>query len=128
MKQLFNFDSNFVANGRSPFCMQFPHLVEFKLPFRHNSARKSLFLRSCYIWNDKISLREMDQRFPFGGLIGFENSYLDSILCYSKVFRLHAILDDAAGAVRLLTRKGPVYCYMIGRCPNCCLLSHLTGP
>ena len=43
----------------------------------------------------------MDQKFPFGGLIGYETSYLDSIFRHSKVFRLHAILHDAAGAVRL---------------------------
>ena len=42
----------------------------------------------------------MDQKFPFGGLIGYGNSYLDSLTRYSKVFRLHAIFHDAAGAVR----------------------------
>ena len=43
------------------------------------------------------------------------------------VFRLHAILHDAAGAVRVHSGKGPDYCYMIGRGPNSCLLGHVTG-
>ena len=42
-------------------------------------------------------------------------------------FRLHAILHDAAGGVRLQTGKGPGYCYMIGRGPDRCLLGHVTG-
>ena len=63
----------------------------------------------------------------FGGLIGYGNSRLDSVICYSKLFRLHSFLLDAAGAVRLQTGKGPSYGYMIGRGPNCCLLGHVTG-
>ena len=49
----------------------------------------------------------MDQKFKFGGKIGYGDSYLDSVFRYSKVFRLHSILHDAAGAVRLQTGKGP---------------------
>ena len=48
----------------------------------------------------------MDKNFKFGGPIGYGNSYLDTVFRYFKVFRLHAILDDAAGAVRLETGKG----------------------
>ena len=59
-----------------------------------------------------ISLREMDQKIKFGGLIGSGNFYLDSVFRYSKVFRLNAILHDAAGAVRAHTGKGPGYCDM----------------
>ena len=69
----------------------------------------------------------MDQNFKFGGTIGYGDSYLDYIFRYSKVFRLHAILHDAARAVRIQTGKWPGYCYMIGRGPNCCLLVHVTG-
>ena len=43
------------------------------------------------------------------------------------VFRLHAILHDAAGAVRAHSGKRPGYCYMIERGPNSCLLGHVTG-
>ena len=66
----------------------------------------------------------MDQKIKIGGLNGYGNSYLDSVFRYSKVFRLHAILHDAAAAVRAHSNKGPGYCYMIGRGPNSCLLGH----
>ena len=98
-----------------------------KLTFTHNIVRKNFILSACFCWDSGRSLRDMDQKFKFGGTIGYEDSYLDSVFRYSKVFRLHALLHDAAGAVRLQTGKGPGYCYMIGRCPNCCLLGHLTG-
>ena len=68
----------------------------------------------------------MDQNFPFGGLIGYGNSYFDSVFRFSTVFRLHAKLQDNAGAVQLATGKGLHYCYMIDRVPICCLLGHVT--
>ena len=93
---------------------------------QHNSVRKNLSLSACFCRDSRISLCEMDQKFPFGGLIGDGNSYLDSVFRYSKVFRLHAILHDATGAVRSHTGKGAGYCYMIGRDLNSCLLGHVT--
>ena len=98
-----------------------------KMSFEHNSVRKSLILSACSCWDCGFSLREMDQKFKFGGLIGYEKSYLDSVFLYSKVFRLHAILHNAARADRSHTGKGPRYCYMIGRGPNSCLLGHVTA-
>ena len=99
-----------------------------KMSFEHNSVHKNLFLNACFCWNSSFFLREMDQNFIFGGLIGYGKSYLDSVFRYSKVFRLHASLHDAAGAVQAHSGKRPGYCYMIGRGPNSCLLGHVTGP
>ena len=98
-----------------------------KMSFEHNSVRKNLFLKACFCWDSGNFLREVEQNFKFGGLIGYGNSYLDSVFGYSKVFRLHAILHDAAGAVGADNNKGPGYCYMIGRGPNSFLLGHVTG-
>ena len=98
-----------------------------KMTFKHNNVRKNLFLSACFCWDSGLSLREMDQNFKFGGLIGYGNSCLDSVFRYSKVFRLHAILHDAAGAVRAHSDKGPGYCYMISRGPKSCLLGYVTG-
>ena len=75
------------------------------MSFEHNSVRKNLFLSACFCWDSRLSSREMEQKFIFGGLIGYGNFYLDSVFCYSKVFRLHAILYDDAGAVRFQTGK-----------------------
>ena len=98
-----------------------------KITFKHNSVRKNLFLSVCFCWDSGLSLLEMDQKFKFGGLIGNGNSCLDSVFRYSKVFRLHAIIHDAAGTVRTHSGKGLGYCYIIGREPNSCLLGHVTG-
>ena len=99
----------------------------WKMSFEHNSVCKNLFLSACFCWDSRLSLREMDQKFKFGGTIGYGDSYLDSVIRYSKVFRLHAILHDVAGAVRVHSGKGTGYCYMFGQGPNCCLLGHVTG-
>ena len=98
-----------------------------KMSFEHNSVGKNLFQIACFCWDSGISLREMDQKFTLGGLIGYGKSCLDSVFRYSKVFRLHAKLHDAAGAVQSHTGKGPGYCYVIGRGLKSCLLGHVTG-
>ena len=94
------------------------------MSFEHNSVRKNLFLSACFCWDSGLYLCKMDQKLKFGGLIGYGNSYLDSVFRYSKLFRLHAIPHDAAGAVRAHSNKGPGYCY-IGRGPNSCLLGQI---
>ena len=94
--------------------------------FEHNGVRKNLFLSACFCWDSRLSLREMDQKFKFVGTLGYGDSYLEFNFVISKVFRLHAILHDAAGAVRAHSGKGPGYCYIIGRGPNSCLLGHVT--
>ena len=69
----------------------------------------------------------MDQKYKFCGSIGYGNSYLEFVFRHLKISRLHAILLDAAGALRAYSGKGPGYCYMSGRGPNSCLLGHATG-
>ena len=59
--------------------------------------------------------------------IGYGNSYLEFLLRHFKVFRLHAILHDAAGAVWAHSGKRPGNCYLIERGTNSCLLGHVTG-
>ena len=98
-----------------------------KMTFKHISVPKNLFLSACFCWDSGPSSHEMDQKFQFGGLIGYGHSYLDSVFLYSEVSKLHAILHDAAGAVQAHSGEGPGYCYMIGRGPNSCLLGHVTG-
>ena len=97
------------------------------MSFEHNSVRKTLFLSACFCRDSRLSLREMNQNFKFCGLIGYGNSYLDSVYRYSKVIRLHAVLHDAAGAVRSHSGEGPGYYCMIGRGPKSSLLGHVTG-
>ena len=57
-----------------------------KHDFLSKTKRKNYFLCTCIVLDPKINLKEMDQKFPFGGLLGFGNSFMD----YSKISRLHA--------------------------------------
>ena len=97
------------------------------MSFEHNSVRKNVFLSACFCWDSCPSLRELDQKFQFGGTIGYGDRYLAFLIRHFKVFRLHAILHDAAGAVGAHSGKGPGYCYMIGRGSNSCSLCQVTG-
>ena len=98
-----------------------------KLSFEHNSVGKELFLSACFCWNFRFSLREMDQKYKFGGTISYGNSYLELLFRHFKIFTLNAVLHDAAGAVPAQSGKSPGYCYMIGRGPQSFLLGHVTG-
>ena len=98
-----------------------------KMTFEHSSVRKNLSLSACFCLDSRLSLREMDQKFIFGGTIGYGDSYLEFLFRHFKKFRLRARLHDAAGAVRPQSGKRPGYCYMIGRGPISCLLGHVTG-
>ena len=99
----------------------------FKMSFKNNSVRKNLFLSACFCWDSRLSLSEMDQKFNFGGTIGYGDSYVEFLFRHFKVFRLHAVLHDAAEAVRTHSDGWLGYCYMIGRGPSSCLLCHVTG-
>ena len=69
-----------------------------KLSFEDNSVCKNLLLSSFFCWDSRLSLREVDQKFIFGRTIGYGDSYLEFLFRQFKVFRLHPILHDAAGA------------------------------
>ena len=98
-----------------------------EMSFEHNGIRKNLFPSACFCWDSRLSLREMDQKFKFGGTIGYGDSHMEFLFRHFKVFRLHAVLEDAAGAVRAHSGKGPSYRYMIGGGPNSCLFGHVPG-
>ena len=97
------------------------------MSIENNSVGKNLFLSACFCWDSSFSSREIDQNFKFGGTIGYGDSYLEFLIRHFKISRLHAILQDAAAAVRAHSGKGPGYCYMIARGPNFCLLGQVTG-
>ena len=80
-----------------------------KHDFSSNTKRKNYFVCTCIILDPNINLKEMDQKFPFGGLIGYGNSCMGYFFANSKIFRLHAILHDAAGSVKSTTCKEPGY-------------------
>ena len=128
MKQLSLIKVNFIKKECYLSCEHFSTLLQSEIEFFSQLyTKKNQFLSARYYWDGTISLRMADQKTLHGEEIGYGDSYLDSLFRYSKVFRLHAILHDAAGAVRLQTGKGPGYCNMIGRGSNYCLFGHVTG-
>ena len=98
-----------------------------KQDFSSNTKRKTLFLCTCIVLDPDINLKEMDQKFTFGRLIGYGNSCIDYFLEIQKLFRLHAIVHDATGSVKTTTYKGPGYCYVLPTFPSSCFLLHVTG-
>ena len=87
----------------------------FKMSFEHKCVRKNLFLSACFCWDSRLSLLKMDQKFIFGGTIGYGDSYLKFLFRHFKVIKLHAKLQNAAGAVRVHSGKNPGNCYMVRR-------------
>ena len=76
-----------------------------KMSSEYNGLRKNLFLSACFCWDSRLSLREMDQKNIFGVTIEYGDSYLEFFFRHVEVFRLHAILHDAAGTVQPIVSK-----------------------
>ena len=55
-----------------------------KHDFLSNTKRKNYFFCTCIVLDPNINLKEMDQKFPFGGLIGYGNSCMDYFLQIRK--------------------------------------------
>ena len=72
------------------------------------------------IWTKLIKIFLMEEELDMETL-------LDFFLARSKIFRLHAILHDSAGAVKTTTDQGPGYCYILPKLPSSCLFGHITG-
>ena len=109
MRQLITIDIILLGDGRFFCCYCYSILlgIETLFSLQKQHSEEKVFLSVFHCLDPKISLREMNELYPHGGLIGYGDSYLDSVLRYSKVFRLHAILHDAGGAVYTEKRKGP---------------------
>ena len=98
-----------------------------KLSFENNSIRINLFLSACFCWDSRLSLREMDQKFKFGGTIGIGNSYLEFLFLHFKSFKTTRNTTWCCWSTAAHSCKRPSYCYMFGRGPISCLLGHVTG-
>ena len=88
-----------------------------KKTYPENSDRRIYFLAtySLFFFSFKNDINyDVAIKFrPYGGLICIGNSSLDKYLNDSKIFQLHAILQNAAGFVHELYNPGPTYCYML---------------
>ena len=105
MNPQFKIEFFLTRNGRAASIQRIPRLLSGEAPLYKNSVRKNLFLSACHSLDEIISLHEIDQKVPFGGLIGYGDSHLDKIFRFFKVFGQHEILHDVAGAIICTTAK-----------------------
>ena len=104
--------------------------IKVKSKFFQNCTKKNLYLSDCYYWDGSISFREVNKSFCTVERLVMENrtwtlyivtpKYSDCMQEYTMPLEQfdYKPVKDLAIATR----------YMIGRGPNCCLLSHVTGP
>ena len=97
------------------------------MSFEHTGVRKTLFLNARFCWDSRDFLYDLDQKFNFVGTNGYGDLYFEFLFRQFQLFRLHAMLHDAAGPVRANSGTGLVYCYMIARGPKSCLLGQVIG-
>lgn len=113
--------------------MNIDHLIAqatlFQDCYPHHGTRKNYFLAACTLFSsESLDIDQLHVETPFGGMIGIGNSRLHRYLARYKLFRLHAIIHDAAGLVKSRYNSGPGYCYMFSCCPiNSYFLGHVTG-
>ena len=55
-----------------------------KYDFSSNTKGKNYVFCTCIVLDPNINLKEMDQKFPFGGLNGYGNSCMDYFLQTQK--------------------------------------------
>ena len=98
-----------------------------KTDYPEHNERFLYFLATCLHLDPDVNLEIALKLRPDGGIIGIDNSSLDTYLKSFKVLRLHAILHDASGFIAEYSQKGPGYSYVLP-CPiTNAYVGHLTG-
>ena len=98
-----------------------------KTDYPEHNERFLYFLATCLHLDPDVNLEIALKLRPYGGIIGIDNSSLDTYLKSFKVLRLHAILHDASGFIAEYSQKGPGYSYVLP-CPiTNAYVGHLTG-
>ena len=107
----------------------FPFYSWLKLTIGLKIIRKHLFSGEVHVAVGMVEFLSWagPKKNKFDGTIGYGARTWNVHFIAPKVFRLHAVLYDAAGAVRRSSGKGPDYCYMMGRGRNSSLLDHVIG-
>ena len=103
--------------------------IKVKKHFEDNTERKNFFLAVCYFHDPIVDLKLINEKAPFGGIIGIGDSKLEKVFGKFKIFKLHAVLHDAAGFMKTNYSMGPGYVYFSNQFSrlNSCLLGHVSG-
>ena len=105
------------------------HIIYEKInvDYPENCERFVYFLAACLYLDPDTNLEIVLKLRPYGGLIGIDNSSLDTYLKSYKFLRLHAILQDASRFIAEHSQKGPGYSYNLP-CPiTKAYIGHMTG-
>ena len=127
VKQLAIIKTTFVKFAYTPSNERFTIVSGTKIVIWTQKCSKKPIFECIFLWDFRLSLTAMDQKYKFGGTIYYDNSYLETLFRYLKVFRRHPVVHDAPEAVRAHSRKAPGHSYKIGRGPNSFWLCQLTG-
>ena len=98
-----------------------------KTDYREHNERLLYFLATRLHLEPHVNLKIALKLRPYGGIIGIDNSSLDTYLKSFKVLRLHAILHDASGFVAEYGQKGPGYSFVLPGPITNAYVGHLTG-
>ena len=88
-----------------------------KTDYAEHNERFLYFMATCLQLDPDVNFDIALKLRPYGGIIGIDNSSLDTYLKSSKVLRLHAIFHDASGFIAEYSQKGPGYSYVLP-CPS----------
>ena len=104
-------DCNFIEQVIQTF-------LQAQILFPSNPTSINAFIAVCIVIDPKKDLELINSQCEYGGLIGPENSKLNSLLKGFDLFRLHSAFHDAFGLMKRQYNLGPGYVYTLG---------HFTG-
>ena len=100
---------------------------QIKVDYPEYSEHFVYFLAARHYLDQDIKLEIVLKLRPYAGLIGIDNSSLDTYLNSYKFFRLQATLHDASRFIAEHSQKGPGYSY-VSPCPiTNAYIGHMTG-
>ena len=111
MKHLFIIKRKFRRNECSFPHEHFPIIPANKNVIWTQQCSKTHFLCACFCWDFRLSLSDLVQKFPFGGIIGYRISNFDSIICnYMQLYMMllelfEHIVVEVQATVKSLTRN-----------------------
>ena len=128
-------------NERSSICTVPPFNIEFvklccsctnsdieKISAAKNDSQHTLFLTVCRTLEPNVNVYTVSNLHPDGGKIGIGNSYLNVLLKFSKILRVHSVFHDAFGLMSSTFKVGPGYCYGVsGGLGDFFAFGHVTG-
>ena len=88
---------------------------------------KTFFYLNAAIERVESLNRDGWEKTPLGGVFCYADVCMDSVIYYSKIFLLHAVIYDPVGAAWSHTGGAHGHCYIFEQNPDSSLLGQVTG-